>query len=552
MVILGIADGPDSGAALVVDDRVVGTEEQERHDQRPRSRAFPELAVDGVLRQAGLRPRDVNLIGVAGRFTPPLIVRRNRRFSGLTDSSPFSAAANLAVFWSGALRQTGFGALEAERAAEWLELQFRNRGFAPQRLVTVDIHKALAEAVYRCQPDDEVLVLTLHPQGDGAACAVHVGRAGQLDRVFEQRGFGALHLHLGRAYSALGLELLIDDDRLFGLAGRGAPRDDLLDLLHSRIAVSDGRLTTGGRFGRRGGARAVYSALAAASPPDAAASLVRHLAEVVRDLVRFYVRAHRCRVVGLGGILLENPRIIAAVADLDEVERVTCHPTPGFASLPVGAAVGLAGTRPQALPVPGLGAEVDFAACRGAVRAAGRVGEAMSDPALALGDALAVGPVGRFAGRAGFGRAGLGTRAVLVRADRPEWMAAARARLGRAAEEEPAVVALPGFHPPPSSARLGGCVEIAVAAPKVDPTFAAAFPAVVAPDGRAVWQVVSPGGDPDLHGAMLRLAARTGCKAIAAWPLSGGREPVVSRPADALRAWSGPLVLGDLLVGERT
>ncbi|MBA2319712.1 MAG: hypothetical protein H0V89_01045, partial [Deltaproteobacteria bacterium] len=365
MVILGVADGPDAGAALIVDDRVVGIEEQERHDQVPRSRAFPDAAIGAVLRQAGLRPRDVDLVGVAGRFTPPLMVRRNRKLSGLTTGSPFSPAADLAVLWSGALRQTGFGAFEAERAAEWLGARFRERGFQPQRLVTVDFHKALAEAVYRCQPDDHALVLTLHPHGDGAVLAVHHGRAGQLDRVFEQRGFGAFHLHLSRALSAIGLEPVLDDDRLVGLAGRGSARPDLLDQLRERIGVSNGGLVRGT------GGRQVYGALGDAGPADAAASVLAHLGEVVVDLVRFHVRAHHCRVVGLGGILLENPRIMAAVAELDEVERIWCHPTPGFASLPTGAAVALAGTTPRQLPLPGLGAEVDTAGCRGALAAAG-------------------------------------------------------------------------------------------------------------------------------------------------------------------------------------
>jgi carbamoyltransferase len=551
VVILGIADGPDSGAALVVDDRVVGIEEQERHDQVPRSRAFPDAAVDAVLRQAGLRPRDVNLIGVAGRFSPPLIVRRNRRLSGLTASSPFSAAADLAVLWSGAMRQTGFGALEAERAAEWLEAQFRARGFAPQRLIAMDLHKALAEAVYRCQPEDDVLVLTLHPQGDGAAFAVHRGRAGQLDRVFEQRGFGALHLHLGRAFAALGLEPLVDDDRLFGLAGRGTARPELLELLRSRIGVHQGALVQGEPFVGRRRSRAVYGALGEASPSDAAASLLAHLSEVVRELVRFHARAQRCRVIGLGGILVENPRIIAAVAEIDEVDRVCCHPTPGYASLPTGAAVGLAGTRPQLLPLPGLGGDVDPAACRGALAAAGLAAAPVADPVVALADALATGPVGRFAGRAGFGRAGLGNRAVLVRADRPDDVAAARRRLGRAGEEEPSVIALPTAAAPDAAVRLAACLPTAVAAPRVDTTFAKDYPAVVAPDGRAVWQTVSASGDPVLHGALVRLAERTGCTALAAWPLSGGREPVVSRPADALRGWRGPLLLGDLWVEAR-
>ncbi len=68
MVILGVGDGLDAGAALVVDDRPVAVEAQERLDRVPRSRAFPWGAVDAVLQESGLRERDVDLIAVAGRF----------------------------------------------------------------------------------------------------------------------------------------------------------------------------------------------------------------------------------------------------------------------------------------------------------------------------------------------------------------------------------------------------------------------------------------------------------------------------------------------------
>jgi len=194
-------------------------------------------------------------------------------------------------------------------------------------------------------------------------------------------------------------------------------------------------------------------------------------------------------------------------------------------------------------------AEVDTAGCRGALAAAGLAAIQVNDPVTTLCDLLESGPVGRFVGRAGFGRTGLGTRAVLVRADRPEWVVAARRALHRPEEEEPAVIALPSAPPPRGADRLAGCLYTATAAPRVHPDFAAAYPGVVGRDGRAVWQTVSEAGDPLLYGALARLEEKTRCSAVAMWPLSSGREPVVSRPADALRGWRGPMLLGDLHVG---
>ncbi len=552
MVILGLADGPDAGAALVVDDRVVALEEQERHDQVPRSRAFPWQAIHAVLRGAGLTAADVDLVAVAGRFTPPLVVRRRPSLGGLAGQNPFSPTADLAIYLQAALRGSGFGAMEAERAAELLEGRLREKGFRMQRVVLVDLHKALAEAVYRCQPHDQMAVFTLHPMGDGAVFSVWKGKAGQLDKMWEQRGFNALHLHLARCSRALGLEPLVDDDRLFGLAGRGTPDPRLVELLRGQLRAEGPRLECEdplqlGAFSllsRRGSsAEAVYRTLADARPEDAAASVMANLVDVACALVRHHATALGCRTIGLGGALFENPRLVAALAETGAYDHVWTHPTPGFASLPAGAAVALAGVAPRALASPGQGEHWSDEDCARALDDE-RVPHGPAD----LGALLDAGPVARFQGRAGYGRHGMGTRSVLVRADRPDQIAAARRALGRPSEEEPLAL-VPGDEAlPADAARISGPLRYGTVAPRAPAGFGERYPGVVAPDGRVHWSVLEPDGDPELHAASLALRARTGSGAIVAWPLATGREPPVSRPMDAIRVWRA-MGLGALVVG---
>jgi predicted NodU family carbamoyl transferase len=517
----------------------------------PRSRIFPWSAIDAVLRHAGLRERDVDVVAVAGRFTPPLIVRRMPSLAGMAGQNPFSSAADLAVYFQAAMRGTGMGAMEAERAAEWLERRFRERGFLPQRVVLVDLHKALAEAVYRCQPDDDVAVITLHPLGDGAVCAVHHGRDGQLDRVWEQRGFNGLHLHLARCSRILGFEPLVDDERMFGLGARGRPREHLLSLLRRQLRSDGPRLECAHpvQLGRQ--AEAVYRALAEAPKEDAAASILANLVEAISALVAHHAAALGTRVIGVGGALFENPRLIAALAELDGVDRVWCHPTAGFASLPTGAAVTLGGVVPRELAPPGLGAGVDPGSCARALDAAGITGLRAEDPASVLAEALAGGPVARFDGRAGFGRHGLGTRTLLVRADRPDQVEASRQALGRPVEEEPLALALAESGLPGVAEQLAGPLSNGAAAPKMTSSFAERYGSVVAPDGRTALAIVTRASDPVLHASLEGLRDRTGCSVLAGWPLGLGREPVVSRAGDAVRAWRvagiGALALGPFL-----
>ena len=55
MIILGIADNHDAGAAVVIDGRLVSAVNQERVDRVKHSGAFPWGAIDEALRLADVR-----------------------------------------------------------------------------------------------------------------------------------------------------------------------------------------------------------------------------------------------------------------------------------------------------------------------------------------------------------------------------------------------------------------------------------------------------------------------------------------------------------------
>lgn len=549
MVILGVADGPDAGAALMVDDRLVAAEEQERFDQVPRSRAFPWEAIAAVLAQAGLRERDVDMIGVAGRFTPPFVMRRYPGLVRVAGRS-FSAGMDLQLYFQAGLRQTGFGAFEADRASEWLEERFRARSFAPQRTILVDIHKALAESAYRCQPDDDVTVVTLHPMGDGAVCAVHRGRAGQLDKVWEQRGFNALHLHLARCSESLGFRPVIDDDQLWALAARGKA-DPVLSIRFSRQICAVGPRLECPERGRRALAE-TYRMLGAAPPADAAATVLHHLCETVRALVAHHARAVGSRSLALGGAVFENPRLVAAVADLPGVSRLWVHPVPGYAALPTGAAVTLGGSTPRLPELPGLGRRYDeetsalaLAAAKVSTTALGADGPERLAAVLARGGALA-----RFSGRAGFGRWGLGNRSVLVRADDAAALGRARRALGRSEHEEVGCAALALPEALVGRENLAGPLRYGNVALPAPAALASSVGAALTPDAKIHWQSVEASGDPELHAILSALHAKTGCAAVACFPLARGGHPSVSVPADAVNLWASS-GLDALQVGQR-
>ena len=77
MIILGIADNHDSGAAVVIDGRIVSAVNQERIDRVKNSGAFPWGAIDSALEVAGVKEREVDRIVVGTAFTPSAFMRSN-------------------------------------------------------------------------------------------------------------------------------------------------------------------------------------------------------------------------------------------------------------------------------------------------------------------------------------------------------------------------------------------------------------------------------------------------------------------------------------------
>lgn len=520
MNILGVADGRHAGAALTVGGELVAVAHQSRLDRIPASNSFPWLAMDSVLEQAGLRPADIDLIGVAGRFSPPFAVRRHPGLRTLVDD-PFSPIHDARVFAHAMLRQSGLGALEADRAGDWLSDRFRARGYQPQRVILVAVHRALAEAAYRLQDEeDEVLVLTVHPKGDGVALAVHVGNGAQLDRYWTQRGFASLHLHLGRSVASLGLRAVVDDATLWGLAASGEASEPLGVLLDEHLGTNGLRLSRRSYLlpARRGDR--VYRALADAPAADAAASIQLNLRRTMVELVRKHIKRWGIRTVALGGQIFDNPRLVAAVGEMDEVDRVLAPPEPGWGALAIGAAAMLSGCPPRV--VPALGPSLPLPK-RASVNAA-------------VNTLIAGRTVAHASGPAGFGAEGTGTRAALVRADDRAAVERLRTALGRPEHEEPLILVGPEF-----GARLAASSKLALplqygcAAPLVAEAHVQGLKGVIARDGRARIAVVEHGVPADL----LAGVRAKGIDALAAFPLAHGAEPTVATAEQARRIAEG-------------
>ncbi len=541
MLVLGVSDVPSPSAAVVADGvvrAVAGAHDV--GDAFEGDDPFPWPVIDVALATAGARRSDVSTLAVAGKFTAPWAMRRSRRLGAFSSRVP---VRQVQAAWQMALRSTGLGAFAADLTAERMEARVRGAGFTQARVVMVDSHRALAEAGYRAQPHDDVLVVTFQSLGDGNALTVHRGRGGMLDRLSEQAGGLGLHAHLARVASALDLPLA-GGNGLDGLAGYGRVDPELVADLAKDLRASGGQLGTSTTSLIDD---VLLSRLRAVSREDAAASVISNLADTLASIVRRQARQHGVRRVVLLGALAELPRVVLQVAERADVDAIFVPPRAGREALAVGAACQQGGIGPVDTTWR-TGAEPDHRAVERALRAMAVRGLDDVDPVDCLAQGL---PLVRWTGRSGLGALGLGERAILVRGDRYAAIDAVRAALGAPAWLSPIAVVGDGSL---NVAPQGACLRVATTAVRPPQAWSDAFPALVGPDGATRPLRVDARDAPELA-ALVSACAQAGIGALAALPLlrpDGHTAATVPQAVATYQKLAGAaLQLGDRTVRTR-
>ena len=562
MLILGVNNGIDAGAALVEDGRVLAAVNEERLNRRKMFWGPPLLALEAVLRVADVKPADISLVaqasitgggGVHEDFLdPPAIKRAVEFFSRLPGSHhPIVTRAYRAL--SGRWRE------DPVVDARLRELGVR----APKRYV--EHHTAHAATAYYCSPfgdrPQDVLVVTADGVGDGICHSIGtVDAAHRIVRRHESMIFDSIAEIYASVTHHLGFRANRHEGKITGLAAYGRP-EATLAIFRRLMGWDPERLELRSRLAwGRPGARQLRRMLHGYAREDVAAGLQRAVEEVMGGLVGAAMARYRTRRLCVAGGLFANVRLNQCLRELPAVEDLYVHPGMGDCGQALGAALGLwaemaDSPEPSLLRDVYLGPRYADDAIESALRAHGVAYRRASDIHGEAAALLARGQVvARFAGRMEYGPRALGNRTIYCHAGDPavnQWL---NERLGRT-EFMP-------FAPVVLAARAAELFEDydperSVAARFMTITYRATAkgreqaPAAIHVDGTARPQTVTAEDNPDAH-ALLRAYERlTGLPALINTSFNMHEEPIVCTPEDAVRAFLAgrldALAIGDFL-----
>jgi carbamoyltransferase len=425
MVILGIWDGHDAGAALFRDGRLVAAVNEERLTRRKLEIRFPARSIECCLALARLSHADVALVAAStgdvaktmARWFPGSKERYYQIRRRKVRPGYLARLQKRAKYW---IPEWGPTRVSRALSIAALRRELRHLGIAGARLSLFDHHECHATAAAWASGFSSCAVLTIDGVGDGLSSTISTFADGRLRRVAESSAQNSLGIFFEHVTNLLNMRELEDEGKVMALADYAAPVPDDRNPLLSLFKVRDGRVTAsipGHAMMPR------LRDILWQFPTEQFAYMAQRTVEAVAvQLARDTVRLTSSRRIALAGGVASNIKANRCIGLLPEVEDVYVFPHMGDGGLALGAglaAVRSAGDTPD-LNLSDLGLGPDYSDCEiaSALRSAGLTFDTPDNLARRVAELLDRDRiVFWFQGRMEYGPRALGCRSVLARPD---------------------------------------------------------------------------------------------------------------------------------------
>jgi carbamoyltransferase len=345
VIILGIHDGHNSTACLLINGKLAACVSEERLTRLKNQAGYPRKAIDNVLKISGVKQNEIDLVAFGSKYSVPGDEFMTGKFISAYKRK-YSARARTRHFLLSTLRSLG----EYERYA-WFRNRYRRQarasramrhlGVSEKQIRFVDHHTCHAAAAYfGSGMRNGTLVLTCDGEGDGICATVGVGKGRSVERVVATSSENSLGNLYSRVTFLLGMKPLDHEYKVMGLApyADSTGADKSYRILQTFLGRS------GLHFVNRRGipSQFFYHVLAeelATHRFDWIAGAIQRLTE---ELLLGWARAAveatgRSQIACSGGVFMNVKANMRLVNELEH-SGIFIFPSSGDESVPIGAA----------------------------------------------------------------------------------------------------------------------------------------------------------------------------------------------------------------------
>jgi len=577
MIILGICESHEAHACVVRDGELLAVAAEERYSRLKTDSGYPRLAIDGVMRTAGISAEEIDVVVFASRadWIWHEIFKKSALYSVqdwieecdilwkplLIEKKPVSLLGTYEHIHKGKdydietdAYHPMLDAVRTEPEIEWTKrgAEMRERviqehlGLPADRIMTVrheDCHQSYGYFATRT-PRGKKLIFTVEGGGDDSSATVSIAEDGGIREVYTTNDF-----QLGRLYRyvtlLLGMKPNQHEYKIMGLAPYGTEYHGKrsLDFFRTINEVDGLEIVKTQTFPD------LYFSSRDHLEGERFDGIAWALQTYVEEILCEWI-ANNCRHYGIGDVILsggvsQNIKACKLIAELPEIEKLSVAPISGDGSLAVGAAWLTHSRLAPDLEIKGmpsvyLGSQYDVAAVDAAIRENDLASEfeCLDNPsaeqvATWLDNGLVV---ARFSKRMEFGQRALGNRSIL--ADPRRWESVERIN---------SKIKYRDFWMPFTPSMMKEEADRLVENPKglYSPFMTLAFdlkqdfrrdiPAAQHPSDKTVRpQMLKREDNPDYYDIIAAFKERTGMGVVLNTSFNLHGEPIVESPEDAI------------------
>ncbi len=419
MIILGVHEGHDAGAAILIKGKIAAAVNEERLVRKKLFTGVPRLAIRKVMELAKVNPNQIDKVAVAGTLGVMAslgwtnISLKKKFYQFLCNNTPFPRMD----FFIG-LQRTLFSPLRNKMVKRYV----RSIGIkAP--IEYVDHHLCHAASAYYTSGKKNCLIATSDGSGDAVSASVYKGINGRLFKIKEFPTYHSIAYFYAYITLISGFKMFRHEGKITGLAAHGNPYK-CYHVFKKAFAFKDGKPRN--IFGAIGetAIKKLKKQLKNYSREDYSAAVQKRTEDVIGQFIDYYARKTKLKDVAVAGGIFANVKINQRIAESEHVNSLFIHPHMGDGGIAVGAALYISAKElskigkklmPYKLNNVYFGPEFSNKDIEKAIKETGHKGKYVKDIEEYIAKKLLKKKIiGHFNGRMEYGPRALGNRSILA------------------------------------------------------------------------------------------------------------------------------------------